>query len=47
MRNAPVLHAEIGERGYIGGYKTLARYLRPLRPVDPTALAALSPLPST
>jgi hypothetical protein len=30
----PVLHVEIAERGYTGGYKTLARYLRPLRCVD-------------
>jgi hypothetical protein len=43
-RNATVLHAEITERGYNGGYSTLSRYLQPLRPVDPTALAALSPL---
>src|SRR5664280_1790175 len=32
-RNATVLHDEIAERGYTGGYKTLARYLRPLRRV--------------
>ena len=44
-RNATVLQAEIAERGDTGGYTTLARYLRPRRPVDPTALAALSPLP--
>jgi len=45
VRNATVLHREIGERGYTGGYKTLARYLRPLRRVDATALAGLSPHP--
>ena len=44
-RNATVLHVEIAERGYTGGYKTLARYLRPLRCVDAAALAALSPHP--
>jgi len=30
-RNATVLLVEITEQGYTGGYKTLARYLRPLR----------------
>jgi len=45
QRNATVLLGEIAERGYTGGYKTLARYLRPLRRVDAAALAALSPLP--
>jgi hypothetical protein len=44
-RNATVLHVEIAERGYTGGYSTLARYLRPLRRVDPTALAGLSAHP--
>jgi hypothetical protein len=44
-RNATVLHVEIAERVYTGGYKTLARYLRPLRRVDPTALAGLSAHP--
>ncbi|HZM67217.1 MAG TPA: ISL3 family transposase [Nakamurella sp.] len=44
-RNATVLHVEIAERGYTGGYKTLARYLRPLRRVDAAALAGLSPHP--
>ncbi|HZM66874.1 MAG TPA: ISL3 family transposase, partial [Nakamurella sp.] len=28
-RNATLLHGEIAERGYTGGYSTLARYLRP------------------
>ena len=41
-RNATVLHAEIAECGYTGGYKTLARCLQPLRRVD---AAALSPRP--
>jgi len=45
VRNATVLHGEIAEQGYTGGYKTLARYLRPLRRVDATALAGLSPHP--
>ena len=44
-RNATVLHVEIAERGYTGGYKTLARYLQPLRRVDAAALAGLSPHP--
>jgi hypothetical protein len=44
-RNATVLHVEIAERGYTGGYKTLARYLRPLRRVDAAALAGLSTRP--
>ena len=44
-RNATLLHGEIAERGYTGGYSTLARYLRPLRRVDPTALAGLSAHP--
>jgi len=44
-RNATVLHVEIAERGYTGGYKTLARYLRPLRCVDAAALAGLSSHP--
>ena len=39
VRNATVLHAEIAEQGYAGGYNTLARYLRPLRRVDAAALA--------
>ena len=43
--NATVLLGEITEQGYTGGYKTLARYLRPLRRVEAAALAALSPLP--
>jgi hypothetical protein len=41
MRNATVLHAEIIERGYTGGYGTLARYLRPLRRIKAAGLAAL------
>jgi len=41
VRNATVLHAEIAEQGYAGGYNTLARYLRPLRRVDAAALATL------
>ena len=40
-RNATLLFVEIAEQGYTGGYKTLARYLRPLRRVD--AAAALQP----
>jgi hypothetical protein len=43
--NATVLHAEIAERGYTGGYVTLARYLRPLRHIEAAAVAALGPLP--
>lgn len=34
------------ERGYAGGYNTLARYLRPLRRVDAAALAALPQRPA-
>ena len=45
QRNATVLLGEIAEQGYTGGYKTLARYLRPLRRVEAASLAALSPLP--
>ena len=45
QRNATVLLGEITEQGYTGGYKTLARYLRPLRRVEAAALAALSPHP--
>jgi len=45
QRNATVLLDEITDRGYTGGYKTLARYLRPLRRVETGALAGLSPLP--
>ena len=41
QRNATVLLDEITDRGYTGGYKTLARYLRPLRRVDAAALATL------
>ena len=45
QRNATVLHAEIIERGYTGGYNTLRRYLRPLRGASEAAsLAGLSPL---
>ena len=44
-RNATMLHVEIAELGYTGGYKTLARYLRPLRSVDAAALAGLSQRP--
>jgi transposase len=47
VRNASVLHREIAERGYTGGYKTLARYLRPLRLVDAAALAALQQRPAS
>ena len=47
QRSATVLLGEIAERGYTGGYKTLARYLRPLRRVEPAALAALSPPTAT
>jgi hypothetical protein len=42
-RNATRLLAEITGQGYTGGYNTLARYLRPLRRLDATALAALPP----
>jgi transposase len=45
MRNATVLHTEIAERGYTGGYVTLRRYLRPLRHIEAAAVAALAPLP--
>ena len=45
QRNATMLLGEITEQGYTGGYKTLARYLRPLRRVEAASLAALSPLP--
>ncbi len=41
VRNATVLHRDFTERGYTGGYNTLARYLRPLRSVDAAALAML------
>jgi len=41
--NATVLFDEIVERGYVGGYSTLRRYLRPFRNVD-AAAAVLSPL---
>ena len=43
--NATVLHAEIIERGYTGGYTTLRRYLQPLRHIETAAVAALSSLP--
>jgi len=46
VRNATVLHREITEQGYTGGYKTLARYLRPLRCVDTATLAMLPPRPA-
>ena len=46
VRNATVLHREIAEQGYTGGYKTLARYLRPLRCVDAATLAMLPPRPA-
>ena len=36
VSNGTALLAEITERGYTGGYSTLARYPRPLRPNDPT-----------
>jgi hypothetical protein len=39
----PVVHREIAEQGYTGGYLTLARYLRPLRGIDEAALAGLPP----
>ena len=45
VRNATVLHTEIAERGYTGGYVTLRRYLRPLRHIEAAAVAALPPLP--
>jgi len=44
-RNATLLFVEIAEQGYTGGYKTLARYLRPLRRVD--AAAALQQRPAS
>src|SRR5664279_5660386 len=40
-----MLHVEIAEQGYTGGYNTLARYLRPLRRVDAAAVAALPQRP--
>jgi Transposase len=40
-----VLRREIAEQGYTGGYKTLARYLRPLRRVEAAALAMLPQRP--
>jgi transposase len=43
VRNATVLHREIAEQGYTGGYVTLTRYLRPLRGIDAAALAGLPP----
>ncbi len=45
-RNATMLHVEIAEQGYTGGYNTLARYPRPLRRVDAAAVAALPPRPA-
>ena len=45
VRNATVLHREIAEQGYTGGYKNLARYLRPLRRIEAAALAMLLPRP--
>ncbi len=45
QRNATVLHTEIAERGYAGGYGTLARYLRPLRDVDATVGPSTHPPP--
>ncbi len=44
-RNATLLFVEITGQGYTGGYKTLARYLRPLRRVD--AAAALQQRPAS
>jgi len=40
-RNATRLLTEITGQGYTGGYKTLARYLRPLRRLDAATLAEL------
>jgi len=45
VRNATVLHREIAEQGYTGGYKNLARYLRPLRRIEAAALAMLPQRP--
>ena len=45
QRNATVLLGEITEQGYTGGYKTLARYLRPLRHIEAATSSALPPLP--
>jgi transposase len=41
-RNVSALLIEINGRGYTGGYSTLARYLRPLRRVEPPAVTAMS-----
>jgi hypothetical protein len=43
--NATVLLREIAEQGYTGGYKTLARYLRPLRHIEAATFSTLPPLP--
>ena len=46
MPNAAVLHREIAERGYTGGYNTLARYLRPLHRAEAATLTTLPPPPA-
>jgi len=46
-RNATMLHVEIAEQGYTGGYTTLARYLRPLRRIDAAAALPQRPAPPT
>ena len=43
VRNATLLHGEITKQGYAGGYKTLSRYLQPLRFIDAATLEALPP----
>jgi transposase len=46
MPNAAVLHREIAERGYTGGYTTLARYLRPLHRAEAATRATRPPPPA-
>jgi hypothetical protein len=41
-RNVSALLIEINGRGYTGGYSTLARYLRPLRRIEPPVVMAMS-----
>ena len=41
-RNMSALLVEINGRGYTGGYSTLARYPRPVRSIEPPAVAAMA-----
>ena len=46
MPNAAVLHRETAERGYTGGYNTLARYLRPLHRAEAATRFTRPPPPA-